>query len=587
MDEGGMGASAGAPASGLLAREPEWTLRAVLAGCVLGAILAAANVYTGLKTGFIDGGSITAAVLAFAWFRGAKRSYGALENNLTQTISGSAAVMSMVVGVAGPMPALALSGHVASSAVMLVWGLALGALGVAVALLLRGPLVVTEKLPFPTGIATAEVILAMVTAGTRALRRAHSLLWSALGAGVVGWLRDGPLGLLPQAWLLPGTVSGVPAATLSLGLSLSPLLLSTGLLIGLGAAGSMLLGSLVGWALLAPWLVAQRIVTEVAYQALLDWLVWPGVALMMSASLTAFVLEGPSIKRGLRDLSALLRRGRAEPVEPRRQWGKLLSWLAPIVLCVGALLWVADTAFGLAPLTTLLALLLSLLLSGVCARSAGETDVAPVGAMGTVTQLAFGGSGNVASIASGAIVSATASQTAQTLWAFKSGHRLGARVEAQLLGQLLGVLVGALVVVPTYDVVSRVYGIGTERMPAPGVLSWKATADAVQGGLSALPTHAASAALVAGLAGVALTLAGRTRSGRWLPSPIALGIGFLTPVSLCATVLVGALLLTLLRMKRPAWAEEHVSSLAGGAIAGESLFAVVLAALIASGVLGG
>jgi uncharacterized oligopeptide transporter (OPT) family protein len=185
------------------------------------------------------------------------------------------------------------------------------------------------------------------------------------------------------------------------------------------------------------------------------------------------------------------------------------------------------------------------------------------------------------------VVSATASQTAQTLWAFKSGQRLGATLKAQVLSQLLGVGLGALVVVPTYEVLARVYGIGTEKMPAPSVLSWKATADAVQGGLAALPKHAASAALVAGVCGVVLTLLSRTKLERWLLSPIAIGIGFLTPVSLSSAVFLGALLLAWLTARRPVWTEENVSSLAGGAIAGESLFAVVLAALIASGMLRG
>jgi OPT family oligopeptide transporter len=570
--------------------EAELTFRAVVAGCVLGAVLAAANVYTGLKTGFLDGGSITASVLAFAWFRAAKRRYGALENNLTQTISSSAAVMSMVVGVAGPIPALALSGHVAGSGALVLWGLALGALGVLVALLLRAQLVLAEALPFPTGTATAEVIVAMVTAGSSALRRARTLLIAALIAGLIGWLRDGPLSLVPQELLLPVSVFGASAQTLSLGVSLSPLLLSTGLLIGLRAAGSMLAGSLLGWALIAPLLLQWGIVVDAEHGRLLDWLMWPGAALMLSGSLTSLAMESRSLVRGVRDLHALAtgRDAQAEselatPLADRV--GAANPLLVLTFVSVAVVVLVAQTTFDLSPLTTLLALALALVLSSVCARSAGETDMAPVGAMGGVTQLLFGGSGNVASIASGAVVAAAASQTAQTLWAFKCGQRLGASLKAQLLGQLLGVGVGALVVVPTYEVVARVYGIGTETMPAPAVLSWKATADAVQGGLSALPPHAATAALVAGVLGVVLTLLARTKLERWLPSPIAIGIGFLTPVSLSVAVLVGAVALVWLTATRPVWTEENISSLAGGAIAGESLFAVLLAALIATGVL--
>ncbi|MEY4576281.1 MAG: hypothetical protein RL701_984, partial [Pseudomonadota bacterium] len=88
----------------------ELTGQALLAGCLLGALLAAANVYTALKTGYIDGGSITASVLSFTAFRVLRRPYSALENNLTQTVASSAAVMSFVAGVAGPIPALERAG---------------------------------------------------------------------------------------------------------------------------------------------------------------------------------------------------------------------------------------------------------------------------------------------------------------------------------------------------------------------------------------------------------------------------------------------------------------------------------------------
>src|SRR4051794_29906910 len=104
-----MGETEAAPA----ARELEFTARALIAGCALGAVLAAANVYTGLKTASIDGGNITASVLSVALFRGAQRRFGPLENNLTQTVAASAAVMASTVGVLGPIPALALSGFVA------------------------------------------------------------------------------------------------------------------------------------------------------------------------------------------------------------------------------------------------------------------------------------------------------------------------------------------------------------------------------------------------------------------------------------------------------------------------------------------
>ncbi len=79
------------------ARPRELTVRALAFGCVIGIVLAAGNVYTGLKTGYIDGGGITAALLAFAFFATFKRfspaTFGPRENNIATTTASSAAIM--------------------------------------------------------------------------------------------------------------------------------------------------------------------------------------------------------------------------------------------------------------------------------------------------------------------------------------------------------------------------------------------------------------------------------------------------------------------------------------------------------------
>ena len=73
---------------------PEATVRAIVVGCGIGIVLAAGNVYTALKAGFIDGGSIMATLLGFVIFSSvkklARRRYGPLENNITQTTAACA-----------------------------------------------------------------------------------------------------------------------------------------------------------------------------------------------------------------------------------------------------------------------------------------------------------------------------------------------------------------------------------------------------------------------------------------------------------------------------------------------------------------
>ena len=129
-------------------------------GCAIGAVLAAGNVYTGLKIGIIDGGSITAALLGFMFFatftRLGRAPYSALENNITQTTASSAAIMGFVAGVGGPCPAMALLGRRATRLGGLRLGPRMGLMGIFVGALLRRKLVVDEALPFPTGTATAR-----------------------------------------------------------------------------------------------------------------------------------------------------------------------------------------------------------------------------------------------------------------------------------------------------------------------------------------------------------------------------------------------------------------------------------------------
>src|SRR5437016_1413343 len=125
--------------SGGASRKAELSARAVAAGCVLGAIFAIGNVYVGLKTGLSDAAPVTAAILGFAFFKSVgATSYSSLENNITQNVSSSAAVMPAVMGLISPLPALAMMGNHYPSWLVLAWGLAIGLLGVAFALPLRG-----------------------------------------------------------------------------------------------------------------------------------------------------------------------------------------------------------------------------------------------------------------------------------------------------------------------------------------------------------------------------------------------------------------------------------------------------------------
>ncbi|GHG98099.1 OPT/YSL family transporter [Comamonas sp. JC664] len=560
----------------------ELTARALGMGLLIGGLLAVTNVYMGLKTGWWESGSVTAAVLGFSALATVSRKRGAaytpLENNLTQTAAASVGAMPAAAGLLGALPALTLLGTSVPAWGVAVWSVALGVLGVLAAHLLRRRLVAQEALPFPTGIATAELITAMhASTGTEA-RAGRGWLLAGAGAAAVAVtaVRDA-FKWLPGMTALPGTLGGVPAASLTWGVGWSPMLLAIGMMTGPRLGLSMLAGAAVAWGVLSPWLAGTGLLAETGYESLSAWLTWPGVGLMVGSAMASLLAQARDFLGAARDLGHL---GKGESV-PGWAFG---VGLGACVLAVG----LGSMLFGLSVPYMLLALVLVLPLCAVCARGAGQVDVSPVTQMGQVTQVIFGGllPGAVApNVAAGAVVSGAAAQTGVSMWSLKAGHLLGASPRRLLAAQLVGVLAGSVVGVPVYLLLTRTQGLGSEALPAPFAHQFRAVAEVAVRGLDGLPPQAAMAAGVAVGVGALLTFASRGRVARWLPLPVALGIGFILPAYYAVTICVGALGLAAARWRWPAAAERNVSTLAAGAIAGESLAGVLFAALMALGLM--
>ncbi len=104
---------------------------------------------------------------------------------------------------------------------------------------------------------------------------------------------------------------------------------------------------------------------------------------------------------------------------------------------------VARVVFGFHVLTSSLVLVFALIMAVVSSRATGETDLAPVGAVGTVTQILFAACGTIGSIVTASVTFGTSAQAAQTLWALKAGQNLKAAPRPQLIAQLTGALLGA------------------------------------------------------------------------------------------------------------------------------------------------
>jgi uncharacterized oligopeptide transporter (OPT) family protein len=544
------------------------TARALLAGAGLGGLLSMANVYMGLKTGWWDAGCITAAVVGFALvapgahLRG--RPYTMAENGSTLIVAMSAAIMPPALGLLGAVPALQLLGHHPALLAVAAWGLALSVFGVLLALPLRSRLVTGAELPFPTARATVEVVRAIHSTSGRALTETRVLLLAGAVAALVTWFRDGRPSLVPGTLWWPWAIGGLGAASLQVGLTVSPLLLGAGILVGPRTGFSLLVGALAAWVVLAPRLVGAGVCTA-EYGSLVGWLMWPGVGLMAVGGLAG-------LSRGFG--------GRGRSSAGWAAWAAIAVAAAAAVIA-SRLVFQVPLWLGLGSAAA------AVVLIEVCVRTMAETDMIPLGSLGPLVQLlaAFVAPGPAAvNVACASFTAGAGAQTCLTTVGFKIGDDLGASRRAQLLAQLLGVLVGAAVALPAYALLTSAHPLGSPALPAPSAAGWQAVAALAERGAQAIPRGALLGCGLGALAGLACMLLERLRPRWWwVPSPVPLGVAFLVPAATGLAMGAGALL-WLLISRRVRRAEPLGPSLAAGIIAGESLVGLVVSLLLATGV---
>src|SRR5262249_4386266 len=259
------------------------------------------------------------------------------------------------------------------------------------------------------------------------------------------------------------------------------------MLIGLRVAAGALLGAVAGWAIAAPLLLRHGIVAHAEYEALTSWLTWPAVGLMIGEAAGSLAGQLGHFLRAARDLiGGEGTRGELEQRTVRRG-------VAIVVLAAIAIVALGWWVFRLHPLLTIGVLALSVFLAAVCARVAGQTDVALLGPMGQITQLVhglLGGGSAAANLAAASIPAGDAAQTTQILWSLPGGSLLGASRSRQVRAPLLGILLGAAVTGPAYALLVRAHRIGSQALPAPAARTFKAVGEAVIHGTAGLPPHA-------------------------------------------------------------------------------------------------
>ncbi|MCP3144706.1 OPT family oligopeptide transporter [Pyxidicoccus xibeiensis] len=580
------------------------TVRAVIAGMLIGAVMCLSNLYVILKTGWSLGVTITACILAYAVFgtlrslRLLKKDFTDLENNAMGSVASAAGYMTGGGNMAAVPALLMLTGTLPSSGWLMVWFAVISALGVFAAIPIKRQLINIEALPFPTGTATAETIRALHGHGETARRKSRLLGGAGLVGALLVLIRDARfpwLTNIPEKVSLPFTILGKKASDWSLSLSFSLLLVGAGALVSFKTGWSMLLGAVLTYGFLAPEMVSRGVIPEVKYAAINTWMVWTGSALLVSSGLLSFAFQWRSVVRSFKALRGLFggkdTNQEADPlagIECPPAWFPIgFAILGPIAIFLMVYLFQIPWWAGV------LAMPLAVVMGVIASRVTGETDTTPTKALGPVTQLIFGGlaPGNIpANVMSANATGGVGLHSADLLTDLKSGWLLGANPRQQFVAQLFGVVAGAAVVVPVFNLlVPSADMLGTEEFPVPASMVWAGVSKLLATGVSALHPTARVGALCGASLGIILVLLERwapKKAKAWVPSAAGFGLAIVIPAASSIAFFIGAALAEALRRAKPRVADDVVLPVSSGFIAGESLLGIAIAMAKAFGVMG-
>jgi putative OPT family oligopeptide transporter len=600
----------------------ELTLRGLILGVLITLIFTAANVYLGLKVGLTFATSIPAAVISMAVLSAFKNST-ILENNIVQTVASAAGTLSAIIFV---LPGLVIVGWWLDfpfwqSFFICASG---GILGVLFTIPLRRAMVTTSDLPYPEGVAAAEVLEVGEAARGAATRESRE----GLLAVVWGAIASAGLALLAATGIATGEytkffrVSATATSGIDMGYSLA--LVGAGYLVGLSVGMAMLLGLLISWAGAVPILTSLHPFTGVGSLDAYTDHIWRtqvrfiGAGAIAVASVwTLLKLIGPVVSGVVSTLSAsrAAKSGAADLKDTDLSPGMIGLLAAGCLAVIGWLLFQFLATTPLAANSTALIVAAipfifigGFLIAAICGYMAGligasNSPISGVGILAIVTCATIfvavvhpGVDAQKALIAyalfATAIVFAIATISNNNLQDLKTGQLVGATPRAQQWALIVGVIAGAAIIPPVLNLLAHAMGFagapnlhvvaGTKPLSAPQATLISALAQGVIGGNLDWRMIGIGAAL-----GVALVMLdafmGRMK---WLSlPPLAVGIGIYLPMSATLPVVIGAIIghfynLWTKRTKNPEYSKRLAVLVASGMIVGESLFGVVLAGLI-------
>lgn len=609
----------------------ELTVRGIILGALITVIFTASNVYLGLKVGMTFASSIPSAVISMAVLKFFKDS-SILENNMVQTQASSAGTLSSVIFV---LPGLLMMGYWQDFPfwqTMLICA-AGGTLGVLFTIPLRRAMVVNSDLPYPEGVAAAEILKAgNHTDGDSGVK---DIAYGGVLASLVAFLTNGLRVMADgaSAWIQTSKA----AFQLPMGFSLA--LLGAGYLIGIVGGIAMLVGVILTWGVAVPYFTMSGDIAADASLIDAAMTVWKtkvryiGVGTIGIAAIwTLLILMKPMIE-GMVHSFRMLKGGQEVSehrididLSPKTMIYILIATVALIVISLHHFIAAAPISPELSILLVVVCTFLAVFIGFFVAAASGYmaglvgSSSSPISGIGIISviviSLVLVSIGNASglfetvdgqkfltalTLFTASIVITTACISNDNLQDLKTGLLIEATPWRQQVALIIGCFVGALVIAPVLEILYHAYGFSgalprPDMDPSQALSAPQATLmTTISQGIFTNKLEWTYILTGVGLGAVLITIDAFLKkvSNKVFGLPvIAVGIGIYLPPSINMPVIVGAFLAWIMARHIAKLGNKEVSAKAerfgtlfsAGLIVGESLMGVILAFIIAASV---
>ena len=619
-------------------RLPELTVRGMVLGALLTVIFTASNVYLRLKVGLTFSSAIPAAVISMAILK-MFRDSNILENNMVQTQASAAGTLSAIIFI---IPGLLMIGYWQGFE---FWQTLLvsacgGCLGVLFKIPLRRAMVVNSDLPYPEGMAAAEIL--KVGSGEHRDSKKAGGLREILGGGIVA----GIVALCTSGFkVLAGEIGfwfHVGRGMTQMPLGFSTALVGAGYLVGIASGIAMLIGILIAWLGFVPYFTITGTPADgqtMQQMASAAWsskvrLIGAG-AMGVAAVWTLITLAKPVIEGMKESLAAV---SMPDDQKTRHRMDIDMSLRSVGLVCLATLIGLLGITYsfvspeGLPMGQTLtfvivgviVAVLMGFFVAAACAYMAGligtsSSPISGIGILGIIISslvvLALCNSFGIFDIEGGSkfatataiyvtsIIMSIACISNDNMQDLKTGYLVGATPWRQQVALIIGVVIGAFVIAPVLNLLYEAYGF-PGALPCAGMDPSQALAAPQAVLMTTIATGIFTAKLAweyifigigLGVAIVIVDLILRRRTRVFCLPPLAVGMGIYLPPSVQTPLVVGAVMGYILEKKLKARAakrspenpNEDVADckrrgtlFASGLIVGEGIIGVILAGLI-------